>query len=185
MPSDGEGLESTGSAGAVQSLQIYSDGCYEPRSDTGGWAFVVYRNGAEFSSGRGGVARSSNNAMELVALLEAALWLNANAVGEPAVLWTDSAYAVNGCLSWRHVWKNRNWRKKGADPKARTRPVPDAEIWQAIDAELCRNTLITVAWCKGHSGLSGNERADRLAEQGRKSLVRSFASCVESDIVAD
>lgn len=153
-------------------IEVYADGCYEPNSDTGGWAFIAYRDGEEVASGHGGVARSSNNAMELAALLEAARWLNANASSEPSTLWTDSAYAVNGCLQWRHIWKNRNWRKKGADPKGRSRPVPEVELWKAIDAELSRNTLISVAWCKGHAGLAGNERADLLAEEGRKSARR-------------
>lgn len=156
----------------TRGLEVYSDGCYEPRSDTGGWAFIAYRDGVEIASGHGGTARSSNNAMELAALLEAARWLNSNTGGEAAILWTDSAYAVNGCLHWRHIWKNRNWRKKGADPKARTRPVPDAELWKAIDAELSANELIIVTWCKGHAGLAGNEGADRLAEEGRRTVRR-------------
>lgn len=156
----------------TRGLAVYADGCYEPHSDTGGWAFIVYRDGVEIASGHGGIARSSNNAMELAALLEAARWLNAHASDEPATLWTDSAYAVNGCLQWRHIWKNRNWRKKAADPKARSRPVPDADLWKAIDAELSMNALISVAWCKGHAGLAGNERADRLAEEGRLSARR-------------
>jgi len=164
---------SFGSEGSdAQGLEVYADGCYEPHSDTGGWAFIAYRDGVEIATGHGGIARSSNNAMELAALLEAARWLNANALSEPSTLWTDSAYAVNGCLQWRHIWKSRNWRKKGADPKARSRPVPDAELWKAIDAELSGNTLISVAWCKGHAGLVGNERADMLAEEGRKSVAR-------------
>jgi ribonuclease HI len=154
-------------AGEVLDLQVYCDGCYEPLSDTGGWAFVVYRAGVEIASGHGGVEQTSNNAMELAALLQAALWLNANSSVGPSILWTDSAYAVNGCHRWRHIWRNRNWRKKGTDPRARSRPVPDAELWKAIDAELSKQSRITIAWCKGHAGLPGNERADRLAEAGR------------------
>lgn len=156
----------------ADSLQVYADGCYEPHGDTGGWGFIAYRDGVEIASGHGGIARSSNNAMELAALLEAARWLNANAPDEPSTVWTDSAYAVNGCLHWRHIWKNSNWRKKGAGSRARSRPVPDAELWKAVDAELSANGRITVAWCKGHAGLVGNERADRLAEEGRKGLAR-------------
>ena len=181
MPHDSEHDERPDNAAAhsfethlpdARGLEVYADGCYEPHSDTGGWAFIAYRDGVQIACGRGGTARSSNNAMELAALLEAARWLNANAFGEKSTLWTDSAYAVNGCLQWRHIWKNRNWRKKGADPKARSRPVPDAELWKAMDAELSKNALITVAWCKGHAGLAGNERADLLAEEGRKSPRR-------------
>lgn len=164
---DNSAASLVGPADGTAGLQVYSDGCYEPNSDTGGWAFVVYRDGVEIAFGHGGMAKTSNNSMELAGLLQAALWLNANAAGEPSMLWTDSAYAVNGCHRWRHVWKSRNWRKKGADPKARSRPVPDAELWKAIDAELSLNSLIGIAWCKGHAGLTGNEQADRLAEAGR------------------
>ena len=153
---------------AIDCLQVYSDGCYEPESSTGGWAFVAYRDGLEIASEFGHIDRSSNNAMELIALLQAAMWINANAADEPSILWSDSAYAVNGCNQWRHVWKNRGWRKKGPDPKARSRAVADQALWIAIDNALSKNQQINVAWCKGHAGNSGNERADSLAEHGRR-----------------
>lgn len=156
------------SSGFGSGLQLYCDGCYEPRSKTGGWAFVAYRDGREIASEFGHVARSSNNAMELTALLRAALWINAHAVGEPSVLWSDSVYAVNGCNQWRPIWKSRGWRKKGPDPSARSRPIADRELWIETDAALSANTHLRVVWCKGHAGIAGNERADLLAEHGRR-----------------
>ena len=99
-------------ADAGRRLDVYADGCYEPESGTGGWAFVAYRDGLEVASRFGNIERSSNNAMELSALLEAATWVSVNAAGEAAVLWSDSLYAVNGCNRWRHIWKNGGWRKK-------------------------------------------------------------------------
>lgn len=152
-------------------VQIYADGCYEPQSQTGGWAFVAYRDGLEVASEFGGRERSSNNAMELMALLQAVQWLNANGVGERSILWSDSAYAVNGCNHWRHIWKSRNWRKQGPNPKARSRSIANPELWIAIDHALSKNQRVDVAWCKGHSGISGNERADSLAEFGRSLSV--------------
>jgi ribonuclease HI len=148
-------------------LEVYADGCFEPRSGTGGWAFVVYRDGLEVASGHGSSDRTSNNAMELRALLEAARWINANAMGEPSLLLSDSVHAVNGCNRWRHVWKSRGWRKKGPDPKARSRTIADRELWLAIDEALSKNKLMEIVWCKGHSGIPGNEKADGLAEFGR------------------
>lgn len=156
---------SPGGPADTEGLHIFADGCCEPNSGAGGWAFVVYRDGAEIASEMGSVERAANNAMELLALLRAAEWISLNSNAEPAVIWSDSAYAVNGCNSWRHIWKNRGWRKKGPGAKARARTIADPELWQAIDRLLTDNPSITVAWCKGHSGIPGNERADELASR--------------------
>ena len=154
-------------ASASLRFEIYADGCYEPSDQSGGWAFVVYRDGQEVASDFGHVARSSNNAMELMALLRAARWIETHAANWPCILWSDSVYAVNGCNQWRPIWKSRSWRKKGPDPTARSRSIPDRELWIAIDAVFSSNKNIEVAWCKGHSGISGNESSDALAERGR------------------
>jgi len=154
-------------SGVSSCLHIHADGCYEPESGTGGWAFVVRRDGLEIASCFGKVGQSSNNAMELHALLGAARWISDNAAGEAAILWSDSVYAVNGCNQWRHIWKSNGWRKKSPGSKARSRAIAHAELWQALDAALSGNARLTVAWCKGHSGIPGNERADQLAELGR------------------
>jgi ribonuclease HI len=167
MPAESEHRQSESVPPVGAGLQAYADGSYDPDSDVGGWGYAVYRDGVEIVWDKGRLAGTSNNAMELLSLLEAARWINANSAGERSTLWTDSAYAVNGCQRWRHIWKNWNWRKRGANARARSRSVPDAELWKAIDAELTKNPLIVVRWCKGHAGLSGNERADRLAEEAR------------------
>lgn len=151
-------------------LQVFADGCYEPNSGGGGWAFVAYRDAVEIASNFGGVQDSANNAMELIALLKAATWLNANALGEPAIILSDSLYAVKGCNSWRHIWKNNGWKKIVPNANARSRTIANPELWKIIDLQLSPNPLVTIAWCKGHSGIEGNERADELAENGRLSL---------------
>lgn len=148
-------------------LAVFCDGCFEPVSRTGGWAFVVVADGADIASGHGGASDTGNNAMELAALIEAARWLTENAPGMTATLWTDSAYAVSGWHQWRPIWKSWNWRKKVAGRAGRSRAVADAALWQALDAALEGAAHVSVAWCKGHAGIAGNERADRLAETGR------------------
>lgn len=152
-----------------QGLEVYADGCFEPVSATGGWAFVIHRDGIEIASDFGHIAQAANNAMEVLALLEAARWIEAQERNVPTVIWSDSVYAVTGSNHWRPIWKSRGWRKKGPDPKARSRVIPDRELWVAVDAVLSRNPQIRIRWCKGHSGIPGNEKADMLAEFGRRS----------------
>ncbi|WP_132651671.1 ribonuclease H [Rhizobium sp. BK418] len=154
-------------------LHVFVDGCFEPRSWHGGWAFVAYRDGVEIASGFGGAENSANNAMELTAVLKAAIWINCTAAGEAAVIWSDSVYAVEGSNHWRPIWKNNGWKKSNPGGNARNRVVADAELWQAVDIELLQNPQISIAWCKGHSGVAGNERADELSDQGSRSLRRA------------
>lgn len=158
-------------ADGATGLNVYADGCFEPHSRTGGWAFVVFRDGREVASASGHVDDASSNAMEVMSVLKAVLWIHANVAGEPAVLWSDSVHAVNGCNQWRAIWKNHGWRRKGSSQNARSRPIADRELWIELDAALTANPLLQIVWCKGHSGIRGNERADLLAEHGRRSAV--------------
>jgi ribonuclease HI len=164
--------DATGMAETQHGLHLFADGCYEPLSGEGGWAFVAYRDVVEIASDFGGVQDSSNNSMELMALLKAAIWIGSSAIGEPAVIWSDSIYAVRGCNSWRHIWKNNGWKKIGANANLRNRTIANPELWKAIDRLLSHNHLVSIAWCKGHSGIAGNERADVLADNGRLSMQR-------------
>lgn len=161
-----------GILGTPRGLHVFADGCYDPSSGQGGWAFVAYRDVAEIAADFGGVQNSANNSTELIAVLKAAIWINSNAKGEPAVIWSDSLYAVKGCNSWRHIWKNNGWKKIIPNANARSRTIANPALWKAIDLQLSPNPLVTIAWCKGHSGIEGNERADELAENGRHSIQR-------------
>lgn len=162
-----------GTPDAQHGLHVFVDGCHEPGSGQGGWAFVAYRDGAEIASGFGGVQDSANNAMELIAVLQAAIWINGTATDLPAIIWSDSIYAVEGCNRWRPIWKNNGWKKSNPGGQARNRTISDAELWKAVDIKLSQNPSIGIAWCKGHSGITGNERADELSDQGRRSIRRA------------
>lgn len=151
-------------------LHLFVDGCHEPGSGQGGWGFVVFRDAVEIACGFGGVEDTANNSMELLALLKAATWINGKAAGERATIWSDSVYAVKGCNSRRHIWKNNGWKKSSPNRNARRRTIENAELWKAVDLQLSQNALVTVTWCKGHSGIPGNERADALADKGRLSI---------------
>jgi ribonuclease HI len=154
---------------ADHGLHIFTDGCFSPVSRRGGWAFVVYRDGLETASGLGGAENTSNNAMEIAALLRALIWINSNVTRERPVVWSDSVYAVTGCRDWLPIWKINGWKKIDPNPNTRRRIISNVEIWKEIDTHLHRIPPIEILWCKGHSSIPGNERADELAGQGCRS----------------
>lgn len=152
-------------------LVIYCDGACEPNPGVGGWGFVVYRDGVEIHADCGGSNPTTNNIMELTGALMALRWLDENTAGanllhpQPARLFCDSMYVVNGCNEWRHGWKSRGWRRKGKNPE-----IANLDLWRDLDEAL---TLvpITLEWCKGHAGIIGNERADELSLEGREAVL--------------
>ncbi len=109
----------------------------------------------------GGERSTTNNRMELMAVIEA---LSALKRPSRIVLHTDSQYVQKGITEWIRAWKARGW--KTADKQ----PVKNADLWRRLD-ELAREHEIDWVWVRGHSGHDGNERADRLANKGVASLT--------------
>jgi ribonuclease HI len=140
-------------------VTIYTDGACKGNPGPGGW-------GAWLSMGEhrkelfGGEAQTTNNRMELTAVIEALGSLKRTC---DVLLYTDSNYVRQGITEWIHGWKQRGW--KTADKK----PVKNVDLWQRLDAA---RTLHHVEWrwVKGHSGDPGNERADALANRGVDSI---------------
>lgn len=146
----------------ADALQIFTDGSCDPNPGPGGWAFAVYRGDAEIHSACGGEVASTNNRMELQAIIQALRWLNPK---QAAVIWTDSQYAQRGCTAWRHGWKRQNWTRGNT-------ALANADLWRELDG-LLDTRIVDVRWVRGHAGTIGNERADELAEEGRRSVLGS------------
>ncbi len=144
-------------------FHIHADGSFDIDARTGGWAFVVHQGHRQIYATSGKAAGASNNRFEVLAALHALTWVAAEAQGHPVTLWTDSRHVVEGCIRWRAIWRNNGWKRITANAHARRRAIPDADIWQRLDSLLERCPQVTVEWCKGHAGATGNELADRLA----------------------
>lgn len=138
-----------------QKLEIWTDGACKHNPGPGGWG-VLMRWGGHVKEMCGGSVLTTNNQMELTAVIEA---LRAIRRPCPIVLHLDSSYVKDGITGWIHNWKKHGWRT------AAKKPVKNAELWQELDRLVAQHT-IEWRWVKGHAGDPGNERADQLANQG-------------------
>ncbi len=134
---------------------IYTDGACKGNPGPGGWGAWL-RSGEHAKELWGGASNTTNNRMEMMAVIEALASLKRSC---QITLYTDSAYVKNGITSWIHGWKKRGW--KTADNK----PVKNVELWQRMDA-LTQLHQVEWRWVKGHAGDPGNEKADELANRG-------------------
>jgi ribonuclease HI len=104
----------------------------------------------------GGEVRTTNNRMELTAVIRALEALEGPCDIE---LYVDSQYVKNGMETWIDGWKKNGWRT--SDRK----PVKNAELWRELDLQVARHR-VRWHWVKGHAGTPGNDRADELANRG-------------------
>ena len=141
-------------------VEIYTDGACKGNPGVGGWGAILRFGGTEREL-FGGVANTTNNRMEMTAVIEALRVLSRSC---DAIVFTDSSYVQKGISEWIHGWKRNGW--KTADRK----PVKNADLWQALD-ELAAGHKIEWRWVKGHAGHPENERADLLANRGVESLL--------------
>jgi ribonuclease HI len=109
----------------------------------------------------GGTLETTNNRMELTAVIEALRVLKGPSSLD---LMSDSQYVLKGINEWLPNWKKRNWRT------ASKKPVKNVDLWQQLDS-LAQSHEIKWVWVKGHSGDIGNEKADELANKGIDDLI--------------
>jgi ribonuclease HI len=147
-------------------FQVFTDGSFDVKSGCGRWAFIVLEDGRPIHDACGNDMGHSNNTFEIIAVLQALRWLESSTEKRVTTLWTDSSHVVEGVGHWRHIWRNNGWKRINPNTRARPRKIPDAGLWQEMDALLGANSNVIVKWCKGHSGIEGNEQADALARSG-------------------
>jgi len=140
-------------------INVYTDGACKGNPGPGGWGAVLEFDGREREM-YGGEPATTNNRMELTAVIEAL-----SALKRPCrvVLHTDSQYVQKGITEWIGGWKARGWKTAAKEP------VKNVDLWQKLDA-VVRGHEIRWVWVKGHAGHDGNERADALANKGVASL---------------
>ena len=141
----------------MKDVEIYTDGACKGNPGAGGWGALLLSGPSEKEL-FGGEAVTTNNRMELQAVIEAL-----TALKRPCnvVLHLDSEYVRKGITEWISGWKARGWRT------AARLPVKNVDLWQQLDSLVSdAGHRIEWRWVKGHSGDPGNERADALANRG-------------------
>lgn len=129
---------------------VYTDGACSGNPGPGGWAWATAPDGAV--RGSGGEAHTTNQRMEIRAVLEALRSLDG-----PLVIVSDSTYVVN-CFRdrWWVRWQANGWRN------AKKEPVANTDLWKPL-IELYQQRRPEFRWVKGHSGEPMNDLVDRLA----------------------
>ena len=138
---------------------IYTDGACRGNPGPGGWGVILKYKG-KIKELYGAENLTTNNRMELMAAIKALESLTRPCLVK---LNSDSIYVLKGITDWMPNWKKRGWKTA-----ART-PVKNEDLWRRLDTAISKHK-VEWKWVKGHSGDTGNDRADELANLGIDSL---------------
>ena len=142
----------------MKTVEIYTDGACSGNPGPGGWGAVLRYRGKEKELS-GGEAMTTNNRMELTAVIEAL-----EALKEPCAveLWSDSKYVIDALeKGWAKGWQKKGWIK--ADKK----PALNPDLWARL-LELSEKHELRCHWVKGHADNEFNNRCDALAVAARE-----------------
>ena len=142
----------------MPAIEVFTDGACSGNPGSGGWG-VILRYGEIEKELSGGEENTTNNRMELTAVIEALKALKKEC---DITIYTDSRYVMDGVQEWLPNWKLNGW--KTTNKKS---PVKNVELWQILDSLLSKHKINWV-WVKGHNGHPENERVDKLARDEAK-----------------
>ncbi len=132
---------------------IFTDGSCDPNPGPGGWGWVWVEKGEILAQGNGREQDTTNNRMELQALIKALQTLPGDRDLE---VYSDSQLCVNTINKWAQGWEKRGWKRKGG-------PIKNLDLVQALYALTQEKPRIELRWIRAHDGARWNEYADALA----------------------
>ena len=147
-------------------MQIYTDGACSGNPGPGGWAYVIIKapSASIIKEAWGAEKSTTNNRMELMAVISALEALPALDEVCEIQIFTDSQYVQKGMTQWIKDWKARGWKTAAKDP------VKNQDLWKRLDT-LAADFSITWHWIKGHAGNIYNEHCDSLSQKAINSLT--------------
>ena len=138
----------------MKQIRLTTDGACIGNPGPGGWAFVL-RYKDRLREGSGAESKTTNNRMELRAVIEGLRALNERCA---VLVRTDSKYVKEGMTNWIHAWKSEDWIR-----------TKNRALWQEVD-RLQRLHKVSCKWVKGHANDQDNERCHLLANKAARSL---------------
>ncbi len=145
----------------MKQVYIFTDGSCKGNPGPGGWGAVLRYKGQEKEIS-GGEGNTTNNRMELMAVIQALSLLK-----EPChvILTSDSQYVIDALSKgWAKNWRARGWKKSDKSPAL------NADLWQTL-LELQENHSMEYHWIRGHNGHAENERCDTLAQAAAATFI--------------
>lgn len=143
----------------MTSVTIYTDGACSGNPGPGGYG-VLLQSGQHTKELAAGYRKTTNNRMELMALIKGLELLNRSC---EVTLFSDSKYVVDTVQKgWAKSWKARGWRK------ADNQPAINADLWDRA-LKVLEKHKVTIRWVKGHASNAGNNRCDELAVAASRS----------------
>ncbi|HAN30311.1 MAG TPA: hypothetical protein DCQ06_01815 [Myxococcales bacterium] len=140
---------------------IFTDGSCSPNPGPGGWGVAWLRKGELIHQAHGSDDDTTNNRMELKALIEALQMVETD---QPVTVYTDSQLCANTINQWAVGWAARGWKRKSG-------PIKNLELVQQLYALKQNLPLVEIQWIAAHSGYLGNELADSLATAWMRTTV--------------
>ncbi len=132
---------------------IFTDGSCDPNPGPGGWGLVRVRNGESIAMLHGHQAATTNNQMEMMAVIKALELLGPD---EAETIWSDSQLVIKTLTEWARGWERNGWKRKSG-------PIANLELVQQAWALMKQRPKVKLQWVPGHSGHKWNEVADSLA----------------------
>ena len=138
-------------------VHLFTDGGCSGNPGPGGWAYLMRHlpSGKE-SEQSGGLKHTTNNQMELMAVIEGLAALKRPCSVE---LFTDSVYVGKGMTEWMIKWKKNGWKRKDGGKFVE---VKNCDLWKRLDEQIARHR-VKYTRVAGHSGHKENDRVDELA----------------------
>lgn len=149
-------------------IRIYADGGCSGNPGPGGYGAVLIKQDGEVKEVSGSEHFTTNQKMELTAVIEALRTLNLSKP-TPLMIVSDSQYVINGCMKWMWTWAKFNWKKAGGGK------VQNQDLWEKLYTLVKPHyEHLRCLWKKGHNGHTELERCHALAQRGTHSYNDGF-----------